>query len=545
MPLTSHELEALAVQLEALTPESLRVLSDANAKEGEGAGAICALALPEGVSMEDLGQYLQNRIDPSREFLVADHDRWLVANWVAVDTVSCANRMHNLLAGWTGTRPIMSFATATAGQTWMQIRDEALHKLSSEVAAAKPARAKRPQRDWMADKERIRMEVDVLGVAARRLFLKRAGPHLFKTLCPFHKETDPSFFIYPGPAALGGHAYCYGACKRSFDAIALIQALDHLDFKQAVDQCLKEVGMELVSEMKQVRWVDNTWGEWHIPKIYGEVYRDLWDQLTMTPEHREALRRRGLTDDAINRCEFRSMPPYDERGGWWRKLGRDQDTMTGIPGFSWVNDGSLVGGPGMLIPVRAIDGTIIGAQIRADRAKDGDNKYRWLSTPETNPRYPGGASSGSPPHMAWPGGVPQTGHPSHLFLTEGPLKATIIAEIIHVPVIGVAGIGRYNAAHPLIDAMEPQYVVLAYDADVWTADPKDSRSRLTQDALHALMHHPALTPDRVLVARWDPADGKGLDDVVAAHHKFRVVPAADMVAPDTVVSGDVDTTTSA
>jgi len=123
-----------------------------------------------------------------------------------------------------------------------------------------------------------------------------------------------------------------------------------------------------------------------------------------------------------------------------------------------------------------------------------------------------------------------------LFITEGPLKATIAANMIDEPVIGVAGISRFNAAQSVIDHYRPQYLIVAFDADVWAMDDdKLSQSQRTRSsawvqAIDAFQKHPAMASNAVWIAVWDPKDGKGIDDVVTAGHNFDVVPP-DQFAP--------------
>lgn len=429
----------------------------------------------------------------------------------------------------------------TAGQTWFQAKDAALAQLEQKITERKQAAAvkkktgnpgkRKPPIDWSA----IRTSVDMYQVVGRRIALKRAGPHLFRSLCPFHTEKTPSFTVYPGPKIAGGHAYCFG-CQKYWDAVSFVQEFEGItDASEAARRVLDEQGLAPIPGVEPIRWVANTWGEWLVPEVRIEVYRDLWRYLTLQPTHRAALVQRGMADDDIDVGEFRSMPPLSERTGWWARLNRDRNTMYGIPGFTTDADGKLYGPTGLLVPVRNVDQNIIAAQIRVDRPRS-PNKYLWLSTGHGEPDRPGGGTPGSPPHVAWPHGIVRVGSVTHLFVTEGPLKATITANMIDEPVVGVAGIGRFNSAQPIIDFYRPQYVIVAFDTDVWALDAEDlsqaqrTRSSAWVQAIDAFQKHPAMAPNAVWIAVWDPQDGKGIDDVVTAGHNFDVVPP-DQFAP--------------
>lgn len=537
MPLLSKE----AFQTWAATPASLSI-----------SGAMAAVAVPEGVDRMAVAQALGPALNEATEFLVDDPPYWLVVSLAPTTRIDWTRRM-DAIVSHSGPTLAWGIDLASEGRSWLMVRDEALRQLQDAQAQATAGaknkrRRSRPTREqyreWQAHLDR---EWDMVNVVARHVAtpLKRYGA-TFRTLCPFHPEKTPSFVIYPGPKIAGGHAYCYG-CHVSGDPIAFIRQIEGVGYAEAVQIGLKEVGWDPVPEARALVWHPDTWGEWKTPAGVIEVYRDFWQQLDLTPAHREALRQRGLHDAEIDQAAFRSMPA--DRTGWWRKLHRDQETMTGIPGFCWKNDGTVIGPPGLLIPVRAWDGAIIGAQIRSDDGRWGSSplaranpqnpgvngphsggKYTWFSTPQTNPAYEGGRSSGSPPHMAWPHGEAPIERPAVVILTEGPLKATLIANWLNVPTIGVGGIGRYNAALPLIDRLLPERVLLAYDADVWQAEAQDPKHKVALDALHALVHHPALAADRVDVARWEETAGKGLDDVIVQGRPWTTEPAAPYVA---------------
>ncbi len=87
----------------------------------------------------------------------------------------------------------------------------------------------------------------------------------------------------------------------------------------------------------------------------------------------------------------------------------------------------LAGPGGLALPVQDAQGRVQALHVRADA---GPGKYVWWSTPGR----PGGASSGAPVHVAG-----RTAPRTTVWITEGPLKATVAADRLGVPVIGVPG----------------------------------------------------------------------------------------------------------
>jgi DNA primase len=66
--------------------------------------------------------------------------------------------------------------------------------------------------------------------AAYDLTLTRVGTHLVG-LCPLHRETRPSFTVYPQ----SGTFYCFG-CRQGGDVIELVRRLEGIGFVAAVDR---------------------------------------------------------------------------------------------------------------------------------------------------------------------------------------------------------------------------------------------------------------------------------------------------------------------
>jgi DNA primase len=76
--------------------------------------------------------------------------------------------------------------------------------------------------------ELIRSSADIAQLAGEMTQLKRSGERLVGQ-CPFHKDSDPSFTVYPE----GGSWYCYG-CGRHGSIFDLVMAARSCDFWDAV-----------------------------------------------------------------------------------------------------------------------------------------------------------------------------------------------------------------------------------------------------------------------------------------------------------------------
>jgi hypothetical protein len=222
------------------------------------------------------------------------------------------------------------------------------------------------------------------------------------------------------------------------------------------------------------------------PRRLHAVYSALLDRLTLSEAHRANLRERGLSDFDIQSLSFKSAPAdapdlsdFDLRGvpGFYRERGR------------W----RLVSyGPGFYVPVRDSRGSLRGFQLRRD---SGEPRYLWLSSASK----PEGASSGAPIHFTGPVS-------DRLLITEGALKADVIASRLGLPVLGLPGVNTWpqgfgRKLRKTFPALSKIY--LCFDSDFKT-NPNVSRALFSLLAeLRAALYSPS-------VLTWDEA--KGFDD---------------------------------
>jgi len=173
-------------------------------------------------------------------------------------------------------------------------------------------------------------------------------------------------------------------------------------------------------------------------KERDRLYQNLLNQLTLHPNDRADLERRGLTPEQIVAGGFRSVEQ-------WQKL--SEELFYQLPGVNL--DGlSLNTQPGYLCPIRDIDGLIVGFQLRLRHAEQG-GRYRWL-TGATRKR-----PNGPTPHL--PNGElplavhkPDTLKLSTIGMTEGTgVKPFITSQRLGQVVIGAAGGQFASSPHTL------------------------------------------------------------------------------------------------
>ena len=216
-----------------------------------------------------------------------------------------------------------------------------------------------------------------------------------------------------------------------------------------------------------------------------------------------ALRGRGLSDEEIDRRGYRTLPVHGRA-----RLARDLrerlgDKLLTVPGFvaqAGREDGkpylTIAGAAGLLVPVRDQAGRIV-AICRAATATPGAGNTPTCRVQTWRPR-PGRAAD-VPLGIVAPAETVR--------LTEGALKADVAAALSGLPTIGAAGLAGCRPS--TCSGLGCKTVRLAFDADALD-------NAHVARALVGLLEAAAAAGLAVEMERWDKADGKGIDDLLAA-----------------------------
>lgn len=161
-----------------------------------------------------------------------------------------------------------------------------------------------------------------------------------------------------------------------------------------------------------------------------EQYTRLLAELTLHPDDRADLVRRGFTHEQIELSGFKSIGRYQQLQSQYSEL---------LPGMA-SSSRLVIREEGYLCPIRNADGLIVACQVRLrvlQRAED--NRYRWLSgNGQTLHLYPeGGESEGELPLAIH---LPQKLSKFAIGICEGVgAKPFLASQRLGIPFIGAAG----------------------------------------------------------------------------------------------------------
>jgi hypothetical protein len=239
------------------------------------------------------------------------------------------------------------------------------------------------------------------------------------------------------------------------------------------------------------------------PHILHQVYRALLDGLDLSATHRETLHRRELADDQIDARGYRSLLSHRRVDLARMLVDRfGHEACRQVPGLyleerDWRPYWMLAGAAGLLIPVRDRLGRIVALIVRRDDPGDGP-RYTYVSSAQHR-----GASPGSPVHVPL-----HTGPTTMIRLTEGPLKGDIATALTGMLTISIPGVSAWRAALPIVRELGASTVRVALDADA----PRNPNVARALDRTGSALKDAGLA---VEIEAWNPAEGKGIDDLLA------------------------------
>lgn len=150
--------------------------------------------------------------------------------------------------------------------------------------------------------------INITEVVDSRVKLKRSGKN-YSGLCPFHKESTPSFTVSPDKQFY----YCFG-CGAGGNALGFLMEYERLSFPEAVEELARMAGVDVPREQEINA---NPQREQKIRSQLNllEQACDFYQRMLRESEHRDAavsyLKKRGLSGQIAQHFKIGFAPP-----GW-------------------------------------------------------------------------------------------------------------------------------------------------------------------------------------------------------------------------------------
>ena len=142
--------------------------------------------------------------------------------------------------------------------------------------------------------EEVKQRIDIVEVIGGYVSLTKAGRNM-RSVCPFHQEKTPSFFVFPERQSW----HCFGACNTGGDVFSFLMKKEGIDFGEALRRLAERAGVALPSRVELDSRKETKDRLFLANEAAARYFHDL---LTGAPDAQKArayLEGRGLNGNAV------------------------------------------------------------------------------------------------------------------------------------------------------------------------------------------------------------------------------------------------------
>jgi len=148
--------------------------------------------------------------------------------------------------------------------------------------------------------EEIKSKIDIVDFIGEYVKLRPVGKN-YQGLCPFHKDTHPSFYVSPERQVWK----CFG-CERGGDIFSFLQEIEGIEFPEALRILAKRAGVKLGTFQKHE--ADERLRLIEICRLSALFYHQVLLRSPLAKEARSYLKKRGLKDEIIEEFKLGFAP---------------------------------------------------------------------------------------------------------------------------------------------------------------------------------------------------------------------------------------------
>jgi DNA primase len=211
--------------------------------------------------------------------------------------------------------------------------------------------------------DEVKQKLDIAEVIGQYATLKKAGRNL-TSLCPFHSEKHPSFFVYPEQQSW----HCFGACNTGGDVFAFVMKKEGLDFGEALRLLAQRAGVTLPAKYEGAAKKEEKEPFFSANEAAVLYYHNLLLNSPAAAKAKSYVEKRGLTKQTISDFQLGySLDSYDALKLYLQEKGHDEKTLL-TAGLLYEDEKGKTSDRfrgKLMIPIRDIKGRVTGFGARA------------------------------------------------------------------------------------------------------------------------------------------------------------------------------------
>lgn len=221
--------------------------------------------------------------------------------------------------------------------------------------------------DYQKILEEVKKKVDIVDLISEYINLTKTGQN-YRSLCPFHAEKTPSFFVSPSKQIF----HCFG-CGKGGDVLSFLMEYEKISFNEALSILASKAGIDLQIKTHSAIPKDK------IYKIYELASQFYTKKLKESDRAMKYLKSRGVDDKSIERFRI-GYAPFERNSlyNFLQKEGFD-DKLIGVSRL--VNNLVDFFQDRIIIPITDLTGKTIAFGGRLIDTQNDVSKY--INSPDT------------------------------------------------------------------------------------------------------------------------------------------------------------------
>lgn len=202
--------------------------------------------------------------------------------------------------------------------------------------------------DYQKLLEEIKNRLDIVEVISEYIDLKKTGQN-YKSLCPFHSEKTPSFFVSPAKQIF----HCFG-CGKGGDIVSFVMEYEKVSFIEALSILAKKAGLEFEPLKKNI----SSTSKEKLYEIYENATYYYMEQLKKSEKAKQYLKDRGINEDTAETFKLGYAP--QEKDSLYNFLKEKNYSQSLINSSGLINNSYDLFRNRIIIPIHDLTGRVIG-----------------------------------------------------------------------------------------------------------------------------------------------------------------------------------------
>lgn len=223
--------------------------------------------------------------------------------------------------------------------------------------------------DYQKILEEIKNRLDIVDVISEYIDLNKTGQN-YRSLCPFHSEKTPSFFVSPSKQIF----HCFG-CGKGGDIVTFVMEYEKVSFIEALSILAKKAGLEFEPFKKTMSHTSKE----KLYEIYDNATYFYMEQLKNSEKAKQYLKNRGINEETIEIFKIGYAP--QERNSLYNFLKEKNFDESLINSSGLVSNSYDFFRNRIIIPIHDLTGRVIGFGGRLIDSTSELPKY--INSPDT------------------------------------------------------------------------------------------------------------------------------------------------------------------